>query len=315
MLQQLDVSKREPQGLILVPTRELADQVTSVVNDLSAYMGLKVHGCMGGTNIQQGIQKLRGGVHVIVGTPGRVADMISRGHINLTTIKVFILDEADEMLSVGFRPQIQEIFTQLNENVQCGIFSATFPPEALSFTEKLLRDPTKIIVPKEELTLKGIAQYYVNAEHVEYKLDVLCEVLEVVQWTQCVIFCNSKRGVEVLAKQMADRDFPVSVTHGAMTSKERIQIIADFRRGKTRVLLSTDLLARGVDIQGVGLVFNFDLPRDQSNYIHRIGRGGRFGRKGIAISLVTNKDAWVIEDLEKYYKTSIPALPADLSGL
>ena len=216
---------------------------------------------------------------VIVGTPGRVYDMINRKAIDASTINMFILDEADEMLSRGFKDQIYDIFRELSGNIQVVLLSATMPEEVLDVTKRFMRDPITILVKKEELTLEGIRQFYVAVEQENWKLETLCELYETLTITQCVIFVNTRRKVDYLTQELRNRDFIVSCMHGDMEQKERSVIMSEFRSGSSRVLITTDLLARGIDVQQVSLVINFDLPNQRETYIHRIGRSGRFGRK------------------------------------
>ncbi len=259
--------------------------------------------------------KLQSGVHVVVGTPGRVYDMLCRNVLRPEHIKIFILDEADEMLSRGFKEQIYEIFTQLPTNVQVGLFSATMPPDALEMTRKFMNDPVRILVKRDELTLEGIKQFYINVEREEWKLDTLCDLYDTLNITQAVIFCNTRRKVDWLTDKMRAREFTVSSTHGDVQQKERDVILNEFRTGSSRVLITTDLLARGIDVQQVSLVINYDLPRNLENYIHRIGRSGRFGRKGVAINFVTAEDVRLLRELEQFYNTTIEEMPAHVADL
>merc|ERR1719287_319288 len=264
-------------------------------------MDVQVHACVGGTAVRDDIRTLQGGVHVVVGTPGRVYDMINRRALRLDSIRQFFLDEADEMLSRGFKDQIYDIFKFLPETVQVCLFSATMPLEVLEVTERFMREPVRILVKKDELTLEGIKQFYIAVEHEEWKLDTLCDLYETLTITQAIIYCNTRKKVDYLTDQMSKRDFTVSTMHAELDQKERDLIMREFRSGSSRVLISTDLLARGIDVQQVSLVINFDLPQNMENYLHRIGRSGRFGRKGVAINFVTNNDVRTMKDIEKYY--------------
>jgi len=312
LLQRVKEAQKTCQAIVLAPTRELVDQVYTVVSALGSYIpDLRVRQLVGGTSVRADIEALRRGVHVIVGTPGRVLDMIERRQLVTSAVTTFVLDEADVMLSVGFREAIHAIFTCLPNTVKCGIFSATFPTEALEISNKFLRDPISIVIPKEEISLRGIKQYHVDVEDSRWKLDTLCDLFDALSVSQTVIFVNTRRQAEWLFDQMRKREFPVAITHAQLTAADRASVLADFRRGVSRVLIATDLLARGIDVHGVSVVINFDLPTDISNYIHRIGRSGRFGRKGVAISLIARQDYRMIRDLEDFYETSIPALPQD----
>jgi translation initiation factor 4A len=315
ILQQLDFSLLETQALILAPTRELAQQIQKVVIALGDYLNARCHSCIGGTRVRDDIAKLQTGVHIVVGTPGRVSDMLCRKVLRPDKIKVFILDEADEMLSRGFKDQIYDIFTLLPHNVQVGLFSATMPPEALDITQKFMNTPVRILVKRDELTLEGIKQFYISVEKEDWKLETLCDLYDTLNITQAVIFCNTRRRVDWLTEKMRQKDFTVSSTHGDISQRERDIILSEFRTGSSRVLITTDLLARGIDVQQVSLVINYDLPGNLENYIHRIGRSGRFGRKGVAINFVKGEDAKILKDLEQFYNTQIDEMPASVADL
>jgi len=314
-LQRMDFAQRACQALILAPTRELAQQIHKVVLALGDYLQVKCHACIGGTSVRDDIDKLREGQHVVVGTPGRVYDMLSKRHLRIDDLLTFVCDEADEMLSRGFKDQIYDIFKTLPPNVQVCLFSATMPPDILDLTTKFMRDAVRILVKKDELTLEGIRQFYVAIEKEEWKLDTLCDLYETLTITQAIIYCNTRRKVDTLANEMTKRDFTISTMHAELDQKERDLIMREFRSGSSRVLISTDLLARGIDVQQVSLVINYDLPQNMENYLHRIGRSGRFGRKGVAINFVTNKDVGVMKDIEKYYHTQIEEMPMDIADM
>jgi translation initiation factor 4A len=315
ILQQIDVNLRECQALVLAPTRELAQQIQKVVSSLGEYLNIKCHSCIGGTRVRDDINELQSGVHVVVGTPGRVYDMLCRKVLRAQKIKIFILDEADEMLSRGFKDQIYDIFTSLPRDAQVGLFSATMPQEALEITEKFMNNPIKILVKKDELTLEGLKQFYVNVEKEEWKFDTLCDLYQTLNITQAVIFCNTRRKVDELTDLMRSKEFTVSSTHGDVGQKEREVILTEFRTGSSRVLITTDLLARGIDVQQVSLVINFDLPKNLENYIHRIGRSARFGRKGVAINFVTADETRSLRELEQFYNTQIEEMPSNVADL
>jgi translation initiation factor 4A len=315
ILQTLDVSVRECQSLVLAPTRELAQQIVRVIISLGDFMNLKIHACVGGTAVREDIRTLQDGVHVVVGTPGRVYDMIQRRALRLDNVKMFTLDEADEMLSRGFKEQIYDVFKYMPESVQCTIFSATMPLEVLEVTRKFMRDPIRILVKKDELTLEGIKQFYVATEREEWKLETLCDLYTTLTITQAIIYCNTRRKVDWLTEQMQSRDFTVSSMHGDMDQRERDMIMREFRSGSTRVLITTDLLARGIDVQQVSLVINYDLPTNRENYIHRIGRSGRFGRKGVSINFITQGDVRYLRDIEEFYHTQIEEMPSNVADL
>lgn len=313
-LQRIDVGVKAPQALMLAPTRELALQIQKVVIALAFHMDVKVHACIGGTSFQEDAEGLRD-AQIVVGTPGRVFDNIQRRKFKTDHIKMFILDEADEMLSSGFKEQIYQIFTLLPPTTQVVLLSATMPRDVLEVTTKFMRNPVRILVKKDELTLEGIQQFYINVEEEEYKYDCLTDLYDSISVTQAVIFCNTRRKVEELTQKLRADSFTVSSIYSDLPQQERDVIMKEFRSGSSRILISTDLLARGIDVQQVSLVINYDLPTNKENYIHRIGRGGRFGRKGVAINFVTNEDVGAMRELERFYSTQIEELPANIAEL
>jgi len=278
-------------------------------------LSITSHACVGGTLVRDDIKKLRDGVQVVVGTPGRVFDMMQRQAFRTSHIKMFVLDEADEMLSRGFKDQIYDIFQSLPTKVQVCLFSATMPAEILDISTRFMRDPVQILVKQDELTLDGIKQFYVAVDKEEWKFETLCDLYETLTITQAIIYCNTRRKVDWLTDKMGQRDFTVSSMHGDMTGQERELIMKEFRSGSSRVLITTDLLARGIDVQQVSLVINYDLPANRENYIHRIGRSGRFGRKGVSINFVTGEDVRAMRELEAFYNTQIEEMPMNVADL
>jgi len=243
--------------------------------------------------------------------------------LDTSRLRVLVLDEADEMLNAGFKEQIHAIFTGkdipsfggMPKDMQVVLVSATIAGETLEIAKSFMNEVTYIPVKREEITLEGIKQYYVNVGKDEWKLDTLCDLYEALTITQAIIYCGRRRTVDWLTDMMRSRDFTVSCTHGDMESAEREAIMNEFRSGSSRVLITTDLMARGIDVQQVSLVINYDLPDDLANYIHRIGRSGRHGRKGTAINFVTEQDAKRLEEIQAYYSTQIEELPGDLGSL
>ncbi|ODO10492.1 ATP-dependent RNA helicase eIF4A [Cryptococcus amylolentus CBS 6273] len=315
ILQRINTEVKKTQALVLAPTRELAQQIQKVVIALGDYLNVDCHACVGGTAVREDMAKLNEGPHVVVGTPGRVFDMINRGALKTDSVMMFCLDEADEMLSTGFKDSIYEIFQLLPAETQVVLLSATMAPDVLEVTKKFMRDPIRILVKKDELTLEGIRQFYINVEKEDWKLETLCDLYETVTITQAVIFCSTRRKVDWLTAQLHERQFTVSAMHGDMKQEEREVIMKEFRSGSSRVLITTDLLARGIDVQQVSLVINYDLPSSKENYIHRIGRGGRFGRKGVAINFVTNEDKQMLTEIESYYNTQVEEMPLNVADL
>ncbi|KAI1320114.1 RNA helicase [Mortierella claussenii] len=315
ILQSIDTSIRETQALVLAPTRELAIQIQSVILALGDYMNVQCHACIGGTSIGEDIRQLDHGQHVVVGTPGRVFDMIRRRNLRTRNIKMMVLDEADELLNQGFKDQIYDVYRYLPPSTQVVILSATLPHDVLEMTSKFMTDPIRILVKRDELTLEGIKQFFVAVEKEDWKFDTLCDLYDTLTITQAVIFCNTRRKVDWLTTKMREANFAVSSMHGEMPQKERDAIMQEFRQGATRVLITTDVWARGIDVQQVSLVVNYDLPSNRENYIHRIGRSGRFGRKGVAINFVTQDDIKILRDIEQYYSTQIDEMPMNVTDL
>lgn len=242
--------------------------------------------------------------------------MMKKNHLKTDYLKLFILDEADEMLSRGFKQQIQDIFKFLPGDVQIALFSATMPSDILKLTSNFMReDAAKILVKNEELTLEGIRQYYVAVERQEWKLDILIDLYSNMDIQQALIYCNTKQQVERVTERMKAENFVVSSIHGDLDQLKREMIMKEFRTGTTRVLITTDLLSRGIDVQQVGLVINYELPGKKESYIHRIGRAGRYGRKGTAINFVLPNDARFIREIQDHYNTQIEEMPQDLDQL
>ncbi|KLO19870.1 ATP-dependent RNA helicase FAL1 [Schizopora paradoxa] len=314
-LQSTDITLRETQVIILAPTRELATQTQSVILALGDYMNVQCHACIGGTSIGEDIRKLEHGQHIVSGTPGRVFDMIRRRAMRTRNVKMLILDEADELLNQGFKNQIYDIYRYLPPATQVVILSATLPYDVLEMTTKFMTDPVRILVKRDELTLEGIKQFFVAVEKEDWKFDTLCDLYDTLTITQAVIFCNTRRKVDWLTEKMRAANFTVSSMHGEMVQKERDAIMAEFRAGTSRVLITTDVWARGIDVQQVSLVINYDLPANRENYIHRIGRSGRFGRKGVAINFVTVEDVKILRDIEQFYSTQIDEMPVNAAEL
>lgn len=311
-LQRIDAELKKTQALILAPTRELSQQIFNVLNNLCNYMNLKNYLLIGGNNRREDIANLdKNNYHIVVGTPGRVYDMLKNLSLNTKDLKLFVVDEADEMLSSGFQDQIYEIFQYIPKSSQVCLFSATIPNEALEITERFMNNPVKILVKKEELTLEGIKQFYVAIEKEPWKLDALCEIYKKLSVSQSIIYCNTKRTSDWLKEGLEDRDFTVKCIHSNM--KDRKEIMESFRKGDVRVLIATDIIARGIDVQQVGIVINYDIPKFKEVYIHRIGRGGRYGRKGIAINFVTYDDIKKLKNIQEYYETQIEEMPEDIS--
>ena len=316
-LSRVNTKDNSNQILIMSPTHELTNQISGVISSLGNLIpGLRVKTVIGGSSIDNDVDEMhKTPPHVIVGTPGRVYDMMRRRHINAKKLKLVILDEADEMLSSGFKDQVYNIFQYLHKDVQIALFSATLPPEVLPITDKIMRNPVRITVLAEKLTLDGIRQFYVALDDDRQKYDTLKDLYNGITFSQCIIYCNSKERVQDLYEAMVQDQFPVCCIHSNMDKSERAKAFQEFRTGNARVLISSNVTARGIDIQQVSVVVNFDIPRDKSTYIHRIGRSGRWGRKGIGINFVTRRDSVNLRTIQDYYRCQINELPGDLSRL
>ena len=311
-LSKVVISENSNQVLIMVPTHELAHQITTVIESLSSMMtGLRIKTIVGGSSIDEDADEIRKNPpHIIVGCPGRVYDMIRRRHINANKFKLVVLDEADEMLSSGFKEQVYNVFKYLNKNVQIALFSATLPNNIFQITNKFMRNPVKICVKAESLTLEGIKQYFIAVNNDREKYLTLKDLYQHISLSQCIIYANSVKRVNDLYEAMKEDGFPVCCLHSNMEKSERENVFKEFRKGQSRVLISSNVTSRGIDIQQVGVVINFDLPRDVHNYLHRIGRSGRWGRKGTGINFITRRDIQKIKEIEEYYATQIQELPS-----
>lgn len=314
-LSKVVISENSNQILIMAPTHELAHQITTVITGLSSMMhGIRIKTVVGGSSIDDDADEMRKNPpHVIVGCPGRVYDMVRRRHINANKLKLVVLDEADEMLSSGFKEQVYNIFKYLNKNVQIALFSATLPNNIFQITNKFMRNPVKICVKAESLTLEGIKQYFIAVNDDREKYLTLKDLYLHISVSQCIIYANSIKRVIDLYEAMKEDQFPVCCLHSNMDKAEREKVFKEFRSGGSRVLISSNVTSRGIDIQQVAVVINFDLPRDVHNYLHRIGRSGRWGRKGTGINLITRRDIQKMKEIEQYYSTQIEELPSEFN--
>jgi ATP-dependent RNA helicase len=315
VLQTIDTRTSETQALVLSPTRELAVQSRTVMMAFGDFLNVRAHACIGGESIAEDLRNLQAGVHVVSGTPGRVYDMIQRRALNTRHLKMLVIDEADEMLNRNFKEQLYDIYRYLPPKTQVVLVSATLPVDVLEMTTKFMQQPVRVLVKRDELTLEGIKQFFVAVEKEEWKFDTLCDLYDILTITQAVIFCNTKKKVDWLADQMRQANFTVASMHGDMKQQERNSIMEEFRSGKQRVLIASDVWGRGIDVQQVSLVINYDLPNSRELYIHRIGRSGRFGRKGVAINFVRNDDIRILRDIEQYYGTQIDEMPMNVADL
>lgn len=314
-IQQIDITKDITQVVIVLPTHELVSQTLSVIQSLTPFIPeLRVKTLVGGTSVSEDIGELNERApHIIVACTGRLYDMIKRRALYLSEVKLFILDEADEMLSPGFKEQIYNIWQCFPPSIQIALFSATMPEPILKITEQFMRDPVKITMEPEKLNLDGIEQYYISVYDDQSKYGAFKDIFQRMTTAQTIIYVNSVPRVVELYNAMQAEGFSVCCIHSNMTKPERKNVIASFRRCENRILISSNITARGVDIQQVNSVFNFDIPRSPETYLHRIGRSGRWGRKGIAINFVTKRDIFTMRDIERHYKIDMKELPNDFS--
>ena len=315
-LSVVDTSRKVPQVLVICPTRELSQQTERVAQTIGSYMNLKVLSATGGNPIRADIMSLKAGAQFVVGTPGRIFDLICRGELLVDTIRYVILDEADQMLEDLFADQIRAILnSKFPSTTRLALFSATMPKNVIDVAENYLSDPVRILLPPDEVTLEGIKQYYVQLDREDWKLPVLLDLYQQITVNQALIYVNKRQKAEWLAKQLSSHGFTLEFIHGEMEVAERKKRMEDFRSGQTRVLISTDLLARGIDVQQVSLVINYEMPIQRENYVHRIGRSGRYGKKGSAINLICGEEMIAMKEIESHYSTTIMELPEDLSAL
>jgi translation initiation factor 4A len=314
MLQRLDKNVKRTQCLIVSNTRELAKQTYNVYKEISKFTSYRCKLCVGGDlQHKYTVEKLN--EDVIIGTPGRMCDLLSKDIIDIEHIKIMIVDEADDVLSIGFRKQIKRIFQKIPQQAQVVLVSATIPDEMHDlFTEIMKPDNIQILVRDDELTLKGISQYYIQLDEM-YKLETFIDLYKYIKIGQAIVYCNKKHRAEELRNSLVGNGFTVGLLHGDMMQREREDIMQEFRKGEKRILITTDILSRGIDIQQVSLVINYDMPKYSQNYIHRIGRSGRYARKGVAINFVTRREMNILYSIENAYGTKIEPLPQDVHHL
>ena len=316
-LANIDLTLNDTQVLVLSPTKELTIQTSKVFTGLGSMMnGLRIKTLYGGANFEEGNAfSNKETPHIICGCPGKVFDMMRRSRISCKNIKLVILDEADEVLSSGFKDQVYNIFQYFNSNIQVALVSATLPDGINSIIDKIMRNPVRISVKREMLTLEGITQHYIAVEDDRQKYATLKDLYGLISISSSIIYCNSVKRVQDLYEAMKEDDFSVCRIHSGMERGEREKSFDDFRVGRTRVLISSNVTARGIDIQQVSIVVNFDIPKCVNTYLHRIGRSGRWGRKGVGINLITRRDVDKLKEIEEYYQTQITEMPANLDFL
>lgn len=306
-LQTIDTSRNVCQTIIISSTRELVSQIYEVIYKLGQFMeDLSVKLLVGGSSVSTDIESLKNNCpHVVVGTPGRIYDMLKRNVLHGNDVKLFVLDEADEMLSHGFKDQIHNIFQYLNEDVKSAIFSATFSSDVLSLTDKFMRNSYKITMKPQELSLEGIHQSFIAVNNDDDKVEWIKRLYSYINSAQTIIFANDINRVSQLYTYLKDQQYSVCIIHSSLDKIQRENMINSFRNGHFNILISSNITARGIDIQTVNTVINFDVPKDVHTYLHRIGRSGRWGRKGNAINLVSHSDINYMRKIESYYKINI----------
>lgn len=320
-LSRVDPTLKKIQVLVLVPVRELAQQIEGVAKSISRYMnnqnGLNVYSATGGPPLREDVRAIEKGCQVLIGTPGRIYDLMNRNVLSREHIRVLIFDEADQMLEDRFKEQVMCILDKgFPATTQVALFSATMDEDVIEVARKLLRNPVRILINNAaEVPLDGIKQLYVDLEQEDWKFDVLLDLYQQLTISQALIYCNTRKRADWLAEKMGQHGFPLSVIHGEMDVEERKKRMAEFRQGSVRVMISTDMLARGIDVQQVSLVINYELPVEKANYIHRIGRAGRFGRKGVTINLISPEDKSQKTEIEKLWNINMQLLPQDLTGV
>jgi translation initiation factor 4A len=316
-LSNVKTSLNSTQVLVLSPTKELTIQTAKVFESIGNMMvGLRVQKLYGGSVVEDGSSfSSKNTPHIICGCPGRVQDMMRRGRIHSKDIKLVILDEADEMLSSGFKEQVYNIFQYFNNDIQVALFSATLPDTITPILTKIMRNPVRINVKREALTLEGIKQYYIAVDDDRQKYLTLKNLFSFLSVSQCIIYCNSVKRVSDLYEAMKEDEFPVCCIHSSMEKSAREAAFDDFRIGNSRVMISSNVTARGIDIQQVNIVINFDLPKCVHTYLHRIGRSGRWGRKGVGINFITRRDLPLLKDIENHYVCKIEEMPSDVGFL
>jgi translation initiation factor 4A len=316
ILNRLDPSDKACQGIIITPTRELANQVYEVACNLSKYTEYKITKCTGGTDINQNRNELKT-ASIVVGTIGRIYHMINEKKINIHKLKFIVLDEADDILSDGICDKLQEIFNKAHSGIQVILISATMSFNVFNASKKFMDDPIKVLLKNNEVIVDLISQFYLDVEAEEFKFDTLLDLYNLISTSQAIIFCNTIRKVEWLEQNLKQNNFPITVIHSNMTQDERDNTVKEFKDGKTRLLLTTDLLSRGIDIPQVNMVINYDLPPNKETYVHRIGRCGRFDKKGVAITMVKMSDPTDVKTFNKmkhFYNMDIKELPESIEN-
>lgn len=317
ILQRIDPKLMKTQAIVLVPTRVLADMHLEFMRAMGSRRSVNVTRCIGGTSMREDREAIRAGAHIVLGTPGRIAGLIEDRTLSVKDLRVLVLDEADELLSDygsdgGFREKMKWIIQHVSKDTQMAVFSATFSPAILEITDKFMVNVVNILIKPEEITMRHIKQYFIALSE-RWKLDTLMDLYDTISVTQSIIFVNTISKLEYLRQEMEERMFAVSCYHANLDMVERMEVLRDYKIGKSRVLIASNVLSRGIDIETVSLVINYDIPNCKEDYIHRIGRSGRASRKGVAINFVTEKDVKSLKAIEDYFLVNIEEMPINIA--
>jgi len=315
-LSKVNPAIKKPQVLILVHVRELAQQIAKVATAIGADMKVKVLTAVGGNSLREDIRMLEEGAQFIVGTPGRVFDLVNRNVLDRSEMRVLIMDEADQMLEDLFYKQVMCILEKgFPSTTQVALFSATMPDSVVEVANKILNDPVRILIPPTAVRLEGIQQFFINIDREDHKFECICDLYKHLNITQAVIFCNKRQKAEMIAEKMSAQGYPITCLHGELEKVERARRMDQFIKGSTRVMVATDIIARGIDVQQISLVINYELPTNTENYVHRIGRAGRYGRKGTTINLLLPEEENHMRDISELYGMTVDRFPNDTSKL
>jgi len=315
-LARVDEAIKKPQVLVLVHVRELAQQIEKVAKALGNFMNLQVLCAVGGNPLRDDIRQLEGGAQFIVGTPGRVFDLVNRNVLDRSDIRVLIMDEADQMLEDLFYKQVMCILEKgFPEKTRVALFSATMPEQVVEVANKILNHPVRVLIKPAAVRLEGIQQFFVPLDREDHKFECICDLYKNLNISQAVIFCNKRQKAEMLAERMTAQGYPVTCLHGELEKPERTRRMKQFIEGSTRVMVATDIIARGIDVQQISLVINYELPTNRENYVHRIGRAGRFGRKGTTINMLLPEEEGMMKDISEHYDMKVLPLPDSISNL
>lgn len=315
-LSHLNPAVPKPQVLILVHVRELAEQIAKVARAISAVMKVKVLCAVGGNALQNDIRALEDGAQFIVGTPGRIYDLINRGVLDRSEVRVLIMDEADQMLEDLFYKQVMCILEQgFPATTKVALFSATMPEKVIAVADKILNNPVRILIPPTAVRLEGIQQFYIDLDREDHKFECICDLYKHLNITQAVIFCNKRQKAEILSEKLSAQGFPITCLHGELEKGERQRRMDQFIKGQTRVMIATDIISRGIDVQQLSLVINYELPTNMESYVHRIGRAGRYGRKGTTINLLLPDETNRMKEIANLYGMVVTPFPEDTSKL